>query len=151
LFGSTAQKPAGGLFGSTTQPATQTSSLFGQQPQQQQQTSSLFGNNAATGTQQQGTSSLFGQQSTAQPGGLFGQSNQAGQQSSLFGSTLGQPQQQQQQQQQNLGQSQVTQLGSSLLGQPKQEVDIGTRIQNVKNAWDTNHPDCRLKVSNCDG
>ncbi|WVQ75991.1 hypothetical protein IAR50_005627 [Cryptococcus sp. DSM 104548] len=157
LFGSTSSAPApapasgGGLFGSTAQPSQQNAGggLFGstQQPAQQQASGGLFGTQQPQGQQQQG-GGLFG--STNQnSGGLFGgsgastsqpQQQPPQQQSGLFGSTLGAPQQQQ------LGQSQMqqSQLGQSMFG-AKKEQDIESRIRAVQNAWDSASPECRFK------
>ncbi|KAJ5574933.1 hypothetical protein N7450_008832 [Penicillium hetheringtonii] len=100
LFGSaansTAQKPAGGLFGSSTGTGTQpTGGLFGGTQNQQQSTAptggGLFGSSTTNQTQQpQQSGGLFGSSTAQKPagGGLFGmgQSTQQSQQ---------QPQQQQ--------------------------------------------------------
>ncbi|OQE24420.1 hypothetical protein PENSTE_c007G09926 [Penicillium steckii] len=135
LFGnaanSTAQKPAGGLFGSSTGTGTQPSGgLFGGTQNQQQSTAptggGLFGSSTTNQTQQpQQSGGLFGSSTAQKPpgGGLFGmgQSTQQSQQQpqqqqtgGLFGSTttqqpagslfgLGQSTQQQQPQQQQTG------------------------------------------------
>ena len=112
MFGSTAPKPAGGLFGSTTTPATGSTGFggFGQTAAQPAAPATntglgggLFGSNNTTSTTTTG-GGLFGQQNQQQPaqqpaatGGLFGGSNTsslfgkpatpAGQTGGLFGST----------------------------------------------------------------
>ncbi|KAI0444341.1 hypothetical protein F4803DRAFT_512181 [Xylaria telfairii] len=133
MFGSTAgQAPAsGGLFGSTANTsAPKPGGLFGtastSTTQQPQQGSSLFGatpTNAAPQTQPQQTAGLFGAsaQTQTQPqarttGGLFGNSNAAGQAatgatggSGLFGGGLANP-----------SQPANNAAGTSLLGQATQ-------------------------------
>ena len=70
LFGNNQQKPAGGLFGASTQNTTTGGGLFGSSNTQQQQPSTGFGTaNTTTG------GGLFGNK-PATGGGLFGQSNQ---------------------------------------------------------------------------
>ncbi|KAF9780056.1 nucleoporin autopeptidase-domain-containing protein [Thelephora terrestris] len=110
LFGTTTGTSGTGLFGQQQQPQ-QTTGLFGntqqQQPQQQQsgglfggQTTGLFGTTQQNQPAQQNPlgSGLFGQKTTTPGTGLVGSTptttipNQTG---SLFGNTLGQPQNQQ--------------------------------------------------------
>ncbi|CAK9782979.1 hypothetical protein CC85DRAFT_286517 [Cutaneotrichosporon oleaginosum] len=119
LFGSTTQPSGGGLFGAaSTNSATQPRSLFGQQQQGQQgQQGGLFGSQSTT----QPSGGLFGQQSTTAPsGGLFGQQNTAQQ-----GGLLGQQSTTQQgglfgQQQQNKTMFGQQQHNSSLFNKPAQ-------------------------------
>ncbi|TIA97732.1 hypothetical protein E3P96_03333 [Wallemia ichthyophaga] len=157
LFGSTQQQQqqpsSGGLFGGTQQQQQQPQAggggLFGSTQQQQPSGGGLFGQKPAAPSG--GLGGLFGQSQPQQAGGgLFGQSQppaqgslfgQAQPQSSLFGQSQAQtqPQQPQQLQQSTLSQS---------VGRPPQSSnkDIAAVIEEIKNAWDPNHPSCAFQL-----
>lgn len=95
LFGNTANKPAGGLFGSTPAASTGTTGGFGGFGQNnttntaQPASGGLFGNTAATGSTGGGLFGNANNAATTQPaaaGSLFGNTNNAATGGGLFGS-----------------------------------------------------------------
>lgn len=129
LFGASQPASTGGLFGAS-QPAASTSlfgapaaapSLFGQPPPQQLQ-QSAFGQPAVT------AAPLFGQSQSAASASLFGSKP-------AFGASVAQP----------------TPVALPKLGDPypapnPNEASIESRLQGVKDAWDTTNPKCRFQT-----